>query len=263
MGFKSLEAFEASLKMHTGNVRRVYDQLLKAETAKPAAAMLPEEFEGAEGEWKDLLAAHSFREPQTAVRLLKEFAEGPGYVHVSAHTTELVRQLILRFLALCPKKESVVQSPKPQASPKSAILSDPDRVLTRLESFIEAYGTRAALFEMWNSNPPAFELLLFLFDRSEFLAEVAIRTPDLVDDLVNSGRLRQRKTAPEILKDLRYGLADEDQFLWLRRYHEAELMRLGLRDILGLADFEQNLEETVRVGRRLPAIRGRGGHAQK
>jgi len=116
-------------------------------------------------------------------------------------------------------------------------------VLTRLESFIEAYGTRTALFEMWNSNPAAFELLLLLFDRSEFLAEAAIRTPDLVEDLVNSGRLRQHKTAPEILKDLRYGLADEDQFLWLRRYHEAELMRLGLRDILGLADFERNLEE--------------------
>ena len=189
-----------------------------------------------------MLAAHSFREPETAVRLLKEFAEGPGYVHVSPHTTELVRQLILKFLALCPKTGGKAHR-KRLRSNRSAILSDPDRVLTRLESFIEAYGTRTALFEMWNSNPPAFELLLLLFDRSEFLAEVAIRTPDLVDDLVNSGRLRQHKTAPEILKDLRYGLDDEDQFLWLRRYHEAELMRLGLRDILGLADFERNLEE--------------------
>ncbi len=103
MGFKSLDEFEAALKTHTGNVRRVYDQLLKAETAKPAEAILPEEFDGAEAKWKDLLAAHSFREPESAVRLLKEFAEGPGYVHVSPHTTELVRQLILKFLALCPK----------------------------------------------------------------------------------------------------------------------------------------------------------------
>jgi len=82
-----------------------------------------------------------------------------------------------------------------------------------------------------------------LFDRSEFLAEAAIRTPDLIDDFLAGGRLRQRKTAQEILKDLRHGHRDEDQFLWLRRYHEAELMRLGLRDILGLADFEQNLVE--------------------
>src|SRR5206468_5741232 len=79
--------------------------------------------------------------------------------------------------------------------------------------------------------------------RSEFLAETAIRTPDLVDELELSGRLRRRKSAEEILKDLRHGLNDQDQKLWLRRYHEAELMRVGLRDILGLADFEQNLVE--------------------
>ena len=252
MDFKSVEEFEAVLKTHTGNVRRVYDQLLKAESAKPAETILPAEFDGAEAEWKDLLAAHSFREPETAVRLLKEFAEGPGYVHVSPHTTELVRQLILKFLALCPRQNAEAGHRKPDLpsstfdlqSPISCLrLSDPDRVLTRLESFIEAYGTRTALFEMWSSNPAAFELLLLLFDRSEFLAEVAIRTPDLVDDLVNGGRLRRHKTAPEILKELRYGLDDEDQFLWLRRYHEAELMRLGLRDILGLAGFERNLEE--------------------
>jgi glutamate-ammonia-ligase adenylyltransferase len=116
-------------------------------------------------------------------------------------------------------------------------------VVTRLDSYLEAYGSHAALLEMWHGNPSAFELVLLLFDRSEFLAEVAIRTPDLIDDFVAGGRLRQRKTAPEILKDLRHGHGDEDQFLWLRRYHEAEQMRLGLRDVLGLADFEQNLAE--------------------
>src|SRR6185295_15917164 len=52
-----------------------------------------------------------------------------------------------------------------------------------------------------------------------------------------------RKTAEETLRDLRHGLRDADQRLWLRRYHQAELMRIGLRDILGLADFEQYLTE--------------------
>jgi glutamate-ammonia-ligase adenylyltransferase len=84
---------------------------------------------------------------------------------------------------------------------------------------------------------------LLLFDRSEFLAEQAIRTPDLVDELESSGRLNRAKNAAEILDDLRHGAADADQHLWLRRYYQAELMRLGLRDILGLADFEQNLRE--------------------
>ena len=51
------------------------------------------------------------------------------------------------------------------------------------------------------------------------------------------------RSPEQILEELRYGRNDADQFLWLRRYHETELMRLGLRDILGLADFEQNLAE--------------------
>jgi len=245
MDFKSLGAFESALQKHTGNVRRVYDRLLKAELPK-AADGLPPQFTGAEEEWKTLLAAHAFRDPETAFRLLQEFAEGPGYVLVSAHTTELARQLIPRFLALCPRppgQPGISNRPPAAGRRQGQILSDPDRVLTRLDSFVSAYGTRAPLLELWGNNPAMFELMLLLFDRSEFLAEAAIRTPDLIDDLIVGGRLRQRKTALEILKDLRHGLADADQFLWLRRYHEAEQMRLGLRDILGLADFEQNLVE--------------------
>ena len=254
MGFKSLAEFETALQRHTGNVRRVYDQLLKADAPKSAHAVLPPGFDGAEAEWESLLAAHSFRDPETAFRLLKEFAEGPGYVHVSPRTTELARQLILKFLALCPKKSRTgfqpVSASEMRIGKKNGdrlearpTLSDPDRVVTRLDSYFEAYGSHAALLEMWHGNPAAFELVLLLFDRSEFLAEAAIRTPDLIDDFVAGGQLRQRKTAPEILKDLRHGHDDEDQFFWLRRYHEAEQMRLGLRDILGLADFEQNLAE--------------------
>src|SRR5208282_1741765 len=129
---------------------------------------------------------------------------------------------------------------KPRNSP---VLSDPDRVLVRLDSFIDAYGARATLYELWTQQPSLFEMLLLLFDRSEFLAEKAIRAPDLVYELELSGRVRRPKSADETLRDLRHGAGDADQRLWLRRYHQAELMRIGLRDILGLADFEQNLFE--------------------
>lgn len=238
MGFATLEKFEAARSKHTSAVRQVYDKLLKAD-APEARTALPRQFEGAEAEWKQILAAHSFKSVDHSIRLLNEFAYGPGYGHVSNRTVDLALQLLPKLLTLCPKQSD----PATSFAPNSKTLSDPDRVLTRLDNFISAYGTRAMLFETWNSNPSLFELLLLLFDRSEFLAEVAIHTPDLVDELVLSGRLRQRKSAAEILADLRHGLKDPDQRLWLRRYHQAELMRIGLRDILGLADFEQNLAE--------------------
>ena len=246
MGFATLAEFETSRQAHTHNVRRIFDRLLKADTREgEAPSPFPREFEGAEPEWKKLLAEHSFKDVDKAFRVLREFVEGPGYVHVSPRTSQLAHQLLPKLFALCPQPRSGAPSPDSHRPPQSANvpLSDPDRVVTRLDSFISAYGARATLFELWNRNPTIFELLVLLFDRSEFLAELAIRTPDLVDELVSSSRLRQRKSAEETLRDLRHGLADEDQRLWLRRYHQAELMRIGLRDILGLADFEQYLTE--------------------
>ena len=234
MGFNSLKKFQATLQTHTGNVRRIYESLLEGESQISTKPQLPS-FD-AKDKWEQLLASHSFREPEKAFLLFKEFAEGPGYLHVSTRTTELARQLIPKFLALSPASSAAVEQ-------QTLVLSDPDRVLARLDSFIAAYGSRAMLFELWSNNPKFFELLLLLFDRSEFLAEIAIHTPDLIDGLISGGWLNRRKTAPEILRELRFGLRDADQYLWLRRYHETELMRLGLRDISGQVDIEQTSAE--------------------
>ncbi len=240
MDFDSLKAFEGAHRTHTGNVRRIFHRLLKPEPATAqTASPFPRQFDGAEAEWKRILAEHSFKDPNKAFGVLRELVEGPGYVHVSPRTSALAFQLLPKLFAMCPTAHSRL---KAQDS-KLNTLSDPDRVVMRLDSFISAYGARATLFELWNTHPAIFEQLLRLFDCSEFLAELAIRSPDLVDELVTSGRLRQRKSAEETLRDLRHGLDDQDQHLWLRRYHQAELMRIGLRDILGLADFEQYLSE--------------------
>jgi len=256
MGFKTLKQFQQAHETHRREVRRIFDQTFKtpAEEKQPQTSF-PRHFDRAEEEWKQLLGAHGFKDVDKALRVLREFVEGPGYGHVSPRTRELAFQLLPRLFGLCRPERSTSKRRNHEIAPEKAaarrlsnpeperVLSDPDRVVTRLDSFIAAYGARATLFELWNSTPAIFELLVLLFDRSEFLAELAIRTPDLVDELVTSGRLRQRKTAEETLRDLRHGRGDEDQHLWLRRYHQAELMRIGLRDILGLADFEQYLSE--------------------
>ncbi len=242
MGFPGLKAFEEARAAHTAKVRAIFEKLLRQDApAELDRTSFPRTFENNEGVWKELLMRHSFQEPERALRVLREFVEGPGYVHVSSRTREVALQLLPRLFSLCRSADAgPAAAPGKNRLPK---LSDPDRVITRLDSFITAYGARATLFELWHANPAIFDLLVALFDRSEFLAELAIRVPDLVDELVTSGRLRQRKNRMETLRDLRHGLNDKDQHLWLRRYHQAELMRIGLRDILGLADPEQYLIE--------------------
>lgn len=237
MGYRSLKEFEAARHRHTSLVRRIYGRFVKAEETRDGADLPPAFTEEHEKAWHAVLAARSFRDPAKGCRLLGELVNGPGYVHVSPRTVELAMQLVPRLLAMCPRRDD-----SPEDRPRT-VLSDPDRVLARLDSFVAAYGARALLYETWTRNPSLFDLLIVLFDRSEFLAEAAIRTPDLVDELEQSGRLRRGKTAAETLKDLRHGHKDADQSLWVRKYHQAELMRIGLRDILGLSDFDHAMTE--------------------
>ena len=237
MGFATTRAFDAVLRQHARRVRACYETLVHVKTKVPSVP-LPDDFAEDADQWKQLLADHAFRRIDDSLSVLKTFVQGPGYVHVSPRTVDLARQLVLRFLSLCPRRRDDGTFQFPERA-----LSDPDRVVARLDTYVSTYGSRAMLYETWTSNPSLFELLVLLFDRSEFLAETAIRTPDLVEDLVLSGHLRRRKTAVHILEELQHGTEDADQRLWLRRYHQAEFMRLGLRDILGLADFEQNLVE--------------------
>ena len=268
MGFRNAGEFEAARRNHAGNVRRIYERQIQSQAA-PSGAKLPRQFEAGEEEWKEILARHGFRDTAQGLKLLKEFVQGPGYTHVSPRTCDLSWELVPKMLALCPgggddnragasearqdssKAKKKAAGNKSRQAPvydaHSKVLSDPDRVLARLDRYLSAYGARSGLIETWTHNPAYFELLLLLFDRSEFLAETAIRTPDLVDDQVQSGRLNRRRTAEETLEDLRYGLRDEDQHVWLRRYHQAELMRIGLKDILELSDFEENLAELTNL----------------
>jgi len=250
MGFATLPQFETTRRVHTGNVRRIFDEVLKSEVPQTELfSPFPRQFQDTEPEWKALLSGHGFKEVEKSFRLLREFVEGPGYLHVSPRTCGLAYQLLPRLFERCVRPKSKVQTPRTNApvgleSGKEMVrLSDPDRVVTRLDNFISAYGARSTLFELWNSNPSIFDLLVLLFDRSEFLAEMAIRTPELIDELVAGARLRQRKSSEETLRELVHGLTDADKHRWLRLYHQAELMRIGLRDILGLADFEQYLAE--------------------
>jgi len=119
----------------------------------------------------NLLAAHSFRDPETAFRLLKEFAEGRVTSCVAAHDGTGAA-IDPEFLALCPGQPAIRNSINHEHAIKVGVRdlhpSDPD-------GSGDAFGrslrltARTALFECGMATG-AFGVLL-LFDRSEFLAE--------------------------------------------------------------------------------------------
>lgn len=237
MGFDDQSEFQGALTRHTRAVRRVYETVLGVPDSEAPADPLPKEFEQQAQAWIGILRQRGFRDPEKALRLFRVLVEGPGFGHVSRRTWELGRQLVGRLIDLCPPANP---------APQEFVLSDPDRVLARLDSYIAAYGTRSSLYELWTARPNVFEHIVKLFDRSEFLAELAIAHPDLVDELEAGAHLQRQKDATRTLADLRHGLEDEDQHLWIRRYFQTEFMRLGLRDILGYVEPEEaNVELTA------------------
>lgn len=236
MNSTSAAEFGRKTADHMRRVRKVFDRLKKNKTAD-VVRVLPEEVTGHEEEWEAVLTAHGFRDVSQAMAHLREFIEGPEHTHVAAHTSRVAMDLVRTFLTKCPQSQR-----GKTVFPRKA-LSDPDRVLTRIDSFVSAYGSRSMLYEAWFANRPQFELLLLVFDRSEFLAETAIQSPDLIDEIELTGQMNRRKSVGQIHLELSYGRNDPDQSLWIRKYFRAEQMRIGLRDILELNDFEATCDE--------------------
>lgn len=250
MGFETPEEFDAQCAHYQKEVRRVFEEVIHRKSDSPDDELtLPSDFEEKEEEWNHFLLCNGFKNPETAYKLVKIFVCGPGYVHVSVRTLELGWKLLPRLFRLCPSEHRLRFSGEQQCFKANLrTLSDPDRVLARLDSFIQNYGGRQGLFETWFSSPFTFDLLLLLFDRSEYLAEVAIKTPGLVDEIMEGEQLRRFKESREMLRDLEYGLDDEDQHGWIRRYHRVELMRIAMRDLFGMCDFSRNQAEINCLG---------------
>ena len=63
---------------------------------------------------------------------------------------------------------------------------DPDMTLTNLEKVSASLGAKAILWELFNFNPPSLRLYVELCATSQFLSEILINNPGMIDDLVDS-----------------------------------------------------------------------------
>ena len=64
--------------------------------------------------------------------------------------------------------------------------TDPDMALTNLEKVSASLGAKAMLWELFNFNPPTLRLYVELCSTSQFLSEILINNPGMIDDLMDS-----------------------------------------------------------------------------
>jgi len=237
-------ALMEALQQYRRAVREIYEQFIPS-SSRRRRTTLPLPSEDPE-RWRALLERYSFRDPDHALQIAQQFIRGPESLGINPRVQQIALRLFQQFLQMCLDRERLEEYRRQagaHGNPKATWLSDPDRVLIRLIQYMERYGARTTLLESWQFNQDLFRLLILLFDRSEFLAELALEEPDLVEDLLLGGYLQRRKSTEQILRELRYGMEEPDQADWIRRYHRSEFTRIGLRDILGLVDWRQSQSE--------------------
>ena len=69
---------------------------------------------------------------------------------------------------------------------------------TASERFVRAMGARDSLFSLLNENPGLLNILIRLFGHSEFLAQLLILHPDLMNVFLYPETLEARRTRAEI-----------------------------------------------------------------
>src|SRR5437764_1073468 len=189
-------------------VRSIFERVISGTHAEPAKIDL-----------------EIFSNQKRAVKALADLAQGPASFHIAPRTRQIFRKLrpvLLKWLG------------------KAA---DPDATLNQLVRFVEAYGLRSLLFELLVANPRLLELLVKIFDASRFASELIIRRPHLLEEITRGQQLDRPIPSEQHLRRLASLDASGASVDVVRAYRQTQLLRILLRNVLGLADFAETHTE--------------------
>jgi glutamate-ammonia-ligase adenylyltransferase len=206
--FSSAEDFTAALRERMCAVRPIFRRIISETPAEPAKINL-----------------EIFSDQKRAGKALVDLAQGPASFHVAPRTRQTFRKLrpiLLQWLI------------------KAA---DPDATLNQFVRFVETYGLRSLLFELLVTNPRLLELLVKTFDGSRFASELLIRRPQLLEDIARDPTFDEPRSVAENLRRLNSLGADASNLDPVRAYRQRQLLRIILRDVLGLASLVESQAE--------------------
>jgi glutamate-ammonia-ligase adenylyltransferase len=121
-----------------------------------------------------------------------------------------------------------------------AATPDPDRTLNDFERVTASLGGKAVLYELFSFNPASLKLMVDICSTSPYLCAILVNNPGMLDELMDTLVLDERRT-PEALRaeltELLRGASDPDPIL--HSFQDKELLRVGVRDVLGKDDLRE------------------------
>lgn len=124
---------------------------------------------------------------------------------------------------------------------------DPDRGVTNLLRFVEATLSTSSLFNDLLSYPMLMEVVMQTLSSSQYFADILVRDPELFRWLTASDALVHPRTKAflraEADRAMRVFQKPERKLDSLRRLYRREILRIGVRDVLGEADLATVTQE--------------------
>lgn len=157
-------------------------------------------------------------------------------------------QAIRNFALLKDKIGPAFSEFMPAVTAALASSADPDMALNNLERFTEAVADIPLFIAVCQSNPQVLACLMTIFGASRFLSTFLVVLadaclPTLSDPeylLRPSGKQRLAEHLTRITGD---ELDDRQFFRKLRVFRKQQMLRIGLRDLLGRADLQETVSE--------------------
>jgi [glutamine synthetase] adenylyltransferase / [glutamine synthetase]-adenylyl-L-tyrosine phosphorylase len=221
-------------RAHTRAVRRIFDRLFygaQKEITDEGASRLGMI-------WNDLdrhdliiqeLENAGFADPPKAYANLLAIRDGEVYAPPSPRRLKVMRML------------------GPALITEIAKSSAPDRALLNLAEFSHRIGGRTGFLTLLTENPETMRLLIRLFADSQFLTDLFLNRPELIDTLIRVDLTRIEKTRNEMLAELHAAVNEqgdlEGKLNALRRHKTEEFIRIGLHDLGGAVQLERVLKQ--------------------
>jgi len=201
--FSSASDFTTALHDRMGAVRPIFQRIISKGPAQPAK-----------------VSVEFFKDAKQAEKALRELERGAASFHVATRTRQIfqrLRPILLDWIA------------------KAA---DPDATLNQFVRFVEGYGLRSLLFELLVTNPKLFELVVKTLDASRFGGDLLIRRPQLLEDITRDPTFDEPRSLLENLQRLESLGASANNLDPIRAYRQRQLLRIILREFVGLATSE-------------------------
>lgn len=173
----------------------------------------------------ELLSQAGFNDPEQAGNLMGILRDGPR----RSGLTELACGWYKRIAV--PLLQEILQAP------------DQDMAIHHAETFLTALGHRVNYLALLLENPPVLKLLVRLFGASPLLSKYFVKHPELMDQLVTRDFFQHYRNHQTLSKDLSRLLEDQDnqeeRFDIIRNFKNSESLRLGIRDLSGVAELTE------------------------